>query len=503
MAGKDGSAKSTRKVKIAVKKVVKVAAKKTKVVSKKANSKKSNEDSKLSMNDASKKTTKNLPKKKIFVLDTSVVVHDPYSIFKFEEHDVCLIMMLFTELDGLKNKNDSTAPVVREFIRTIDEVLNGKDPNGGVSLGNGLGKLLVKVKTPDFHADLKNSLRSEVGDDHFLNAAYCIQSESPEIEVILVTKDINLRLRAAGLGIKAQDFLSERVENVDFLSEEVKTIDVPHDVIDGLYESKSINPSFNFVIDKAYQNQNFILRSNSKSAIVRYAKNSVFLVKKDKVYTFDIKPQNSEQAFAMEAVLNPEIKLVTMQGPAGTGKTLNALAGALHLLRSSLKAKGDKGFNKILFTRKIVSTGEDLGYLPGDAQDKMDPYMGALYDNLDYLSSLNEKNAEFIKESLSKHILKIESVGYIRGRSIRNSIIIIDESQNLTPHDVKTILSRAGEGTKIIFLGDIEQIDVKNLDKWSNGLSHLIDRVRDKEICCHIRLFKGVRSELADLANLL
>jgi PhoH-like ATPase len=264
-----------------------------------------------------------------------------------------------------------------------------------------------------------------------------------------------------------------------------------------------------FLIKGAEANQNFILKCGSKTAPVRYLNGCVYFIKKDGMFAFSIKPKNAEQAFAMEALLNPEIQLVTIQGSAGTGKTLLSLASAFEQIKTkkNIEKNPDRptGFyKKIYYSRKIVSVGDkDLGFLPGDAKNKVDPYMGGMNDNIECLKDVSARNSEAIDKAILNEVFKVEILNYIRGRSINNVIFIIDEAQNLTSHDIKTIISRAGEGTKIILIGDIHQIDLKNLDKWSNGLSHTIVKIRNHKRCAHIRLVKGERSELADMANLL
>jgi len=333
-------------------------------------------------------------------------------------------------------------------------------------------------------------------DHRILNAALRLTEEHPDKKVVLVTKDVNLRIKAKSLNIPAEDFETGKIKDLDSLYSGKSLIeDIDPELIDLLYQDGMIDPK-ELGIKDPLPNHYFILRNEKSSALTVY--NSILekIERVEKRPAYKILPRNAEQVFALHAITNRHVKLVTIQGIAGTGKTLLALAGALDQKRS---------FKQIYLARPIVPlSNKDIGYLPGDIKSKLNPYMEPLWDNLKFIQNqYNEKDKEFkrITEALESEKLLITPLAYIRGRSISNICFIVDEAQNLTPHEVKTIITRAGEGTKIIFTGDIYQIDTPYLDSQSNGLSYLIDKIKHHEIYAHIRLEKGERSELANLAN--
>jgi PhoH-like ATPase len=334
-------------------------------------------------------------------------------------------------------------------------------------------------------------------DHRILNSALLLQKEEKDRHIILVSKDINLRLKAKSLGLQAEDYTTGKVQNLNSLYSGKTVIDdVDPDVIDLLYE-KGYCPPEDLLGDASLtKNHYYILRSGKKSILAFYNSANGMVEHVEKRAVYGIKPRNAEQAFAIHAVTKPDIKLVTMQGVAGTGKTLIALAAALEQKRE---------FKQIYLARPIVPlSNKDIGYLPGDIKSKLNPYMEPLWDNLKFIQnqySESDKEYSKITEMVTNEKLVITPLAYIRGRSLSNICFIVDEAQNLTPHEVKTIITRAGENTKIIFTGDIFQIDTPYLDSQSNGLSYLIDRIKDHELYAHITLEKGERSELANLAN--
>ncbi|MCX6756234.1 MAG: PhoH family protein [Candidatus Nomurabacteria bacterium] len=485
MQEEDGNANSTSKVKVAVKKVarstkknvVKVAVKKPNVLR--------------------KKTTSKNKVKKIFVLDTNVPLHDPNCLRCFENNDIIIPLVVIQELDPFKKGSDTINLNARSFLRQLDKISSKEGFNGGVSLGRGLGILKVVLNQP-YSEFIKAQLYPESVDNSIINIAYDIKQKNINTEVVLVSKDVNVLVKARSLGIAAQDFRFEKVDNVDFLSEEIKTIKVSESIIDSIYENREVL----YAIKGATVNQNYILKCNhgNKTAMAVHQEGILKLIKKDDLWAFSVKPNNAEQSFAMNALLDPDISIVTIEGEAGTGKTLAALATAFEQTK---KGKNSK-YGKIFFARKIISVGAaEIGFLPGDAQDKMNPFMGGMLDNLEYLESLSDKNATIVLEFKNKNIFSVEALGFIRGRSLRNIFFIIDEAQNLTPHEVKTIVSRAGMGTKIVLIGDTHQIDSPFLNESSNGFSYLIDKFRGQPIYSHIHLVKGERSPLAELAGKL
>jgi len=345
--------------------------------------------------------------------------------------------------------------------------------------------------------DANKVFNEEKADHRILNSALQLQKESKDKKVILVSKDINLRLKAKALGLQAEDYTTGKVQNISSLySGKTVLEEIDPTMINLLYEKGYCPPEEVLGKEKPQKNHYYILKSGKKSVLAFYNSANGMVEQVEKRSVYGIKPRNAEQTFAIHAVTKPEIRLVTMQGVAGTGKTLIALAAALEQKRD---------FKQIYLARPIVPlSNKDIGYLPGDIKSKLNPYMEPLWDNLKFIQnqySETDKEYSKITEMVANEKLVITPLAYIRGRSLSNICFIVDEAQNLTPHEVKTIITRAGENTKIIFTGDIHQIDTPYLDAQSNGLSYLIDRIKDHELYAHITLEKGERSELANLAN--
>lgn len=435
--------------------------------------------------------------KKIFVLDTSVILFEHNAIMNFEEHDIGLPITVLEELDQFKKGNDTKNFEAREFIRLLDGLAKEKSLQEWIPL-NGKTRGSFKVIMEAGSSLDANQVFGEVKNDHrILNAAQKMQDENPNRRVILVSKDINLRLKAKSMDLQAEDYETGKIKNVQSLRKgkvEIEKVDA--EIINHLYEDGTVGPSEVLKRKKANPNQYFILKSDKNSVLAYYNSMEQSIEKVDKRPVSGVKPRNAEQTFAIHAVMNPDVKLVTIQGVAGTGKTLLTLAGALEQRRN---------FKQIYLARPIVPlSNKDIGYLPGDIKSKINPYMEPLWDNLKFIQNqYKETDKEFkaITEMVNKEKLMISPLAYIRGRSLSNIFFIVDEAQNLTPHEIKTIITRAGENTKIIFTGDIYQIDTPYLDSQSNGLSYLIDRVKDHPLYAHITLEKGERSELANLAN--
>ena len=440
---------------------------------------------------------KSQKEKKIFVLDTSVIIYEHNSILNFDEHDVGIPITVLEELDNFKKGNDTKNFEAREFIRLIDKLAKGQmlhhwNPLNGKT--KGAFKVLMDTKST---IDANKVFNEDKADHRILNSALQLQKEEKGRKIILVSKDINLRLKAKALGLMAEDYTTGKVQNISSLYTG-KTIieDVNSDMINLLYEKGYCPPDDILGKVSAIKNHYYILRSGKKSALGYFNPFNGMLEHVEKRGVYGIKPRNAEQAFAIHAALKPDIKLVSIQGVAGTGKTLLALAAAL---------EQKKEYKQIYLARPIVPlSNKDIGYLPGDIKSKVNPYMEPLWDNLKFIQnqySETDKEYSRITEMVNQEKLMITPLAYIRGRSLSNICFIVDEAQNLTPHEVKTIITRAGENTKIIFTGDIHQIDTPYLDSQSNGLSTLIDRLQDRELYAHITLEKGERSELANLAN--
>ncbi len=445
------------------------------------------------------KTTKvkrDSKKKKIFVLDTSVILYNHDSINNFEDNDVAIPITVLEELDNFKKGNDTKNFEAREFIRIIDSLSDNATLTDWIPLVKSKGGMFKVVMNERSELDARQIFDDNKPDHRILNAALSLVQEYPDRKVILVSKDINLRLKAKSLNLTAEDFLTGKIKDVEGLYTGISTINnLSSRIIDKLYQNGYCLPR-DIGVKSPVPNHYYILRNTNTSALACYNALTRRIERLEKRSAFRITPRNAEQVFAMHAILNPDVKLVTLQGVAGTGKTLLALAAALEQKRN---------FKQVFLARPIVPlSNKDIGFLPGDIKSKINPYMEPLYDNLKFIQSqYSEKDKEYknITDSLENEKLVIQPLAYIRGRSISNVCFIIDEAQNLTPHEVKTIITRAGQGTKIIFTGDIYQIDTPYLDAQSNGLSYLIDKVKHHSIYAHVRLEKGERSELANLAN--
>ena len=434
--------------------------------------------------------------KKIFVLDTSVILYNHKAIHSFEDNDVAIPITVLEELDNFKKGNDNINFEAREFIRIIDKLSDKATLTKWISLGIPRSGKFKVVMNEQSELDAVKVFGENKPDHRILNAALILISENPGKKVILVSKDINLRLKAKSLNIPAEDFETGKIKDVDSLYSGKTLIEgVDKTVIDMIYSDGSCPPEY-LEIKDPIPNHYYIVKNGKSSALTFFNPISSRIEKIEKHSCYHITPRNAEQVFAFHAILNPDVKLVTLQGIAGTGKTLLALAGALEQKRN---------FKQIYLARPIVPlSNKDIGYLPGDIKSKLNPYMEPLWDNLKFIQNqYNEKDKEYkvIADSVENEKLVITPLAYIRGRSISNVCFIVDEAQNLTPHEVKTIITRAGENTKIIFTGDIYQIDTPYLDSQSNGLSHLIDKIKHHPLYAHVRLEKGERSELANLAN--
>src|SRR5687768_2389273 len=441
--------------------------------------------------------SKSKKEKKIFVLDTSVIIYEHNSILNFDEHDVGIPITVLEELDNFKKGNDTKNFEAREFIRLIDKLAKDQLLHQWNPI-NGKGKGNFKVLMDTNSSVDANKVFNEVKADHrILNAALQLQKEEKNKRVILVSKDVNLRLKAKALGLQAEDYTTGKVQNISTLYSG-KTIieDADSNIINLLYEKGYCLPEELLGKTPPQKNHYYIFKSGKKSALAYFNPLNGMLEHVEKRSVYGIKPRNAEQTFAIHAALKPEIKLVSVQGVAGTGKTLLALAAALEQKRE---------YKQIYLARPIVPlSNKDIGFLPGDIKSKVNPYMEPLWDNLKFIQNqYQESDKEYSKitEMVNQEKLVITPLAYIRGRSLSNICFIVDEAQNLTPHEVKTIITRAGENTKIIFTGDIYQIDTPYLDSQSNGLSTLIDRLQNHELYAHITLEKGERSELANLAN--
>lgn len=435
-------------------------------------------------------------KQKLFVLDTSVLLHDHDAIMHFERHDVAIPITVLEELDKFKLGNDTKNFIAREVIRFIDKLSANGGLQNWISLGTGMGSFKVLLNQEPKELNAEHTYGAGKNDHKIINAVLTAKEEEPKREIILVTKDINLRIKAKALGIPAEDYETGKVHQGELQHSSTTTLEnIDSEIIKHLFLKGSIDED-GILGDLKTANGYYILKNGKTSSLTYFDPLTSTLNRVEKEYTSGIKPKNAEQAFAINALMNPNIKLVALQGVAGTGKTLLALAAAL---------EQHKTFQQIILARPLVPlSNKDIGYLPGDAKDKIGPYMEPLWDNLKFIKSQfgeNEKKHKSIVEMEESGRILITPLAFIRGRSLSNILFIVDEAQNLTPHEVKTIITRAGEGTKIVFTGDVHQIDTPYLDENSNGLAYLIDRLKGQPLFAHIRLEKGERSELANLAN--
>ena len=443
-------------------------------------------------------------KAKIFVLDTNVILHDHKAIRKFQDNNLVIPIAVVEELDKFKKGNDALAYNARGFMRDIDRITEGKDfGRDGLPIAPGLGRIKVEPNHP-FSEEYAAMFKDDIQDHRILSTAMWVRDHNPGTFVALVTKDVNLRLKAKAAGMAVQDYLTDKVEEakIENAQREVQILTLDSEKMQQLVYGPGTSLDWKDVCaEKPVPNQCFKLRwkESAKGGVcARYDadEDRVILVKSRQAY--GIRPRNDEQTMALDALLNRKIDLVSLTGGAGTGKTLLALAAAL---------EQEHEYEQIILSRPTVVLGnQDLGFLPGDQKQKMSPFLQPLMDNLNVIKSQfrpNSKEALRIESMLSQEKLIIEPLAYIRGRSLGKCYFIIDESQNLTPHEMKTIITRAGEGTKMVFTGDIFQIDQPYLDQWSNGLTHLGEKMAGQKLFQHIFLKKGERSRLSEIASKL
>ncbi len=455
--------------------------------------------------------------KKLFVLDTNVLMHDPTSLFRFDEHDLYLPIATLEELDGHKRGLSDVSRNARQASRFLDEIVTGgkEDIKAGlpIKLKDGQqSKGRLFLQTEAINGDLPTTLAAGKNDNQILAVVRYLQQREPEREVVLVSKDINMRIKARALGLPAEDYFNDKVlEDADLLYTGVRRL--PKDfwnahgkdmeswkkeghtyyrVRGPLVPKLQVNE---FVYDESGDRPLYALvrETSGRMAVLEtlrdytHAKNSVW----------GITARNREQNFALNLLMNPAVDFVTLLGQAGTGKTLLALAAGL------TQVLDDKRYSEIIMTRVTVPLGEDIGFLPGTEEEKMTPWMGALEDNLDVLNASDDSGGEWGRAAtrdLVRSRIKIKSLNFMRGRTFVNKWLIIDEAQNLTPKQMKTLVTRAGPGTKVVCLGNIAQIDTPYLTEGSSGLTYVVDRMKDWAHAGHVTLARGERSRLADHA---
>jgi PhoH-like ATPase len=441
--------------------------------------------------------------KKNFVLDTNVLLHDPRSLFSFEDNDVVVPIYVIEEIDNFKRDLSSLGRNARQVARYLDDFrVQGKLADG-VAIGEGKGKVRVLFTDHELPRPLADGHSSV--DNRILAVALDLRDRERGKPVVFVTKDTNLRIRADALGLHAEDYDVEEVA-LDDLWTGVADLDVDPQVVNDFYTGGFAGlPTGD--AEPPPPNEFVVLRDRTNpqhSAVGKYSaarQGFVPLIKIPKEGVWGIRPRNKEQSFALDLLLNDEVRLVTIVGKAGTGKTLLAIAAGLQ------RTTEDGAYQKLLVSRPIFPLGRDIGYLPGSVEEKLNPWMQPIFDNVEYLMNLSrseKKQGRGYHELMDLGILEIEPLTYIRGRSIPNQYIIVDEAQNLTPHEVKTIITRCGDGTKIVLTGDPYQIDNPYVDATNNGLIHVANRFKSERLAGHITMSKGERSPLAELAaNLL
>ena len=435
------------------------------------------------------------------MLDTNVILHDAGCIYKFEDNNVYVPFMVLRELDTFKKGNEQINFNAREFMRSLDELMKHPTKERGVfSLGEGKGNLILMraVWEPE---------PSVSPDDRIIFEMVQLKRDSSVEPIILVSKDINMRVKAYLAGFEAEDYFNDKVDSKGLFEDVHPTFEgIDGELIDSLYKQGAYVSKDAFPHpERLTPNLCFLMKSERNSVLARFDPFEECVRKVEKTTCRGITPRNREQCYAIDVLLDQDIKLVALTGKAGTGKTLLALAAALyHCDTPSLLDSEDESllYDQILLSRPIVAlSNKDMGFLPGDAKEKVMPYMQPLYDNLNTIKRSCGSGGQQIDKWLKEEFLCVEPLAFIRGRSLTKCFCIIDEAQNLTPHEIKTIVTRAGEGTKMVFTGDLQQIDSPYLDTESNGLAYMIDRMRGKKLFAHVNLSKGERSELAELAS--
>jgi len=424
---------------------------------------------------------------KLYILDTNVLLHDPTSLVAFEENEVVIPLVVIEELDTFKDKENETGRNARQVARTLDSYRELGSLNKGIDLPN-TGRLRVELNCT---SNIPENLDPHKADNRIIGVALGLAQRNPDKKVILVSKDINMRIKGDSLGVESQDYQKDHmVDSADELFSGFTEIIMSDTDIDDFHDGKAI-----YSPTPLHPNQFVLLKgeiNSKKSALAKYAKHGQPLMRVlDQKDIWGINGKNKEQTFALNLLMDPNVALVSLVGLAGSGKTLLSIAAALQ------QTVETKQYKRIIVSRPIQPMGKDLGFLPGTLEEKMNPWIAPLNDNLEFLFDGDIKTLEMFKES---GIIQIEALTYIRGRSIPNSFIIIDEAQNLSVHELKTIITRAGEGSKVVLTGDIEQIDSPYLDAVSNGLSIAIEKFKEYDVAGHITLRSGVRSGLATLA---
>lgn len=432
--------------------------------------------------------------RKNYILDTNVLLHDPGALFAFEDNDVVVPIYVVEEIDNFKRDLSELGRNARQVSRHLDALREQGSLSDGVKLGDG-GTLQVRFTRLQVPEELRSK---QEADSRILAVALEVRDASPGKPTIFITKDLNLRIRADALRIETADYEADKFE-VDDVRTGMRDVTVDGGDVDRFYAEGGLAP-----LHDDHSANEFVLLTDannpSHTAVARFnapTNRYVPLIRLLQGGVFGVRPRNKEQAFALDLLLNDEIKMVTIVGRAGTGKTLMAIAAGLQ------KTMEEQTYTKLLVSRPVFPLGRDIGFLPGTVEEKLTPWMQPIFDNVEFLMGLSKrerKSGRSYHELIDMGVISIEPLTYIRGRSIPDQFIIVDEAQNLTPHEVKTIISRAGDGTKIVLTGDPSQIDNPYVDATNNGLIHVVNKFRNQPLAGHITLQKGERSPLAELA---
>jgi PhoH-like ATPase len=443
--------------------------------------------------------------RKFYLLDTSVLLHSPEALFAFGLNEVVLPLVVLDELDNFKKGSTELNRNARWVISHLDELRSRGPVCHGVKLDSG-GTLRVDVDYAQKCEKLIPPGFSHNVDNRILATALGIRQDSPEKKVVIVTKDINMRVKAEALGLLAEDYRHDQIVELSEMYAGHRDVACGDNLLDELYRNQCLSPEKLELGDNPLSPNEFVMLQGSHTVLTRFdgASQELILLKDQRSDVWGLRPLNREQRYALDVLLDDQIPLVTLSGKAGTGKTILAIAAGLH------KVCNEKVYRKLSIYRPVIPMGRDIGYLPGTEQEKLLPWMQPIYDNLEFLLSEAGGNGNSKKSGTSRmdylidaNIIDIRALAYIRGRSLPQQYIIVDESQNLTPHEAKTIITRAGQGTKLVFTGDPYQIDHPYLDSTSNGLTHIVEKFKEHSIAAHINLVKGERSPLAELASIV
>ncbi|MCY4321189.1 MAG: PhoH family protein [Bdellovibrionaceae bacterium] len=429
------------------------------------------------------------------LIDTSVILYDALALKTFHKTDIYIPLPVIEEIDRFKRDMGENGRNARQFSRFMDTLRSRGSLTKGVHLEDTKSYVYVSVLS-DYKSYLAPQLDSQKTDNQILGMALFLQQQFPNSSLEIISKDINLRVKSDVFGLNSKDYDPDRIASVEDMYSGVRNIKITKDRLDQFFKEGFIVPESK----KFLANQYVIMESNKQTVLGRYNKkqNKIIPLISNGTPIWRIHPRNPEQNFAFDALLNPDIFFVSLIGKAGTGKTLLALAAGLY------KTMDEGVYKKLLVSRPVFPMGRDIGYLPGDVEQKLNPWMQPVFESLEFIMGMGKKASRLTRDLVDQGLLSIEPLAYIRGRSIPQQYLIVDEAQNLTPHEIKTIITRAGIGTKVVLTGDFYQIDNPYVDASNSGLTYSVEKFKGQEISAHVNLKKGERSELAELgANLL